>query len=90
MSARDLTRLEAVVGILTGGSSDTFEDMCDPADAQRNQGVDSCVDDLPTDQRAAIYRRYLSAVFRMRDYETAIVLAHEALEVALRRKGMMW
>ena len=114
MSARDLARMEAVVGILTdwanwmkgyspnlgypshsimlssGGNSSTFEDMCDAADAHRNQAVDSCIDDLPPDQRAAIYRRYLAAVFRLRDYETAIVLAHDALEVALRRKGMMW
>lgn len=114
MSARDLARLEAVVGILTewaawmqgysprlgypnhsamlssGGNSDTFEDMCDAADAQRNQSVDSCVDDLPPNQKAAVYRRYLAAVFRMRDYEGSLVSAHVALEISLRRKGMMW
>ena len=114
MSARDLARLEAVVGILTewaswmhgysprlgypnhsamlssGGNSDTFEDMCDTADAQRNQTVDSCVDDLPPNQKAAVYRRYLAAVFRMRDYEGSLVSAHVALEISLRRKGMLW
>ena len=114
MSARDMARLEAVVGILTewaawmqgysprlgypthaamlstGGSSDTFEDMCDEADAQRNHAVDTCIDDLPPNQKAAVYRRYLSAVFRMRDYETSLMTAHEALEVSLRRKGIMW
>ena len=114
MSARDMARLEAVVGILTewaawmqgysprlgypthaamlstGGNSSTFDNMCDAADAQRNQAVDSCVDDLPPNQKAAIYRRYLAAVFRMRDYESSLMAAHEALEVSLRRKGMLW
>lgn len=114
MSARDLARMEAVVGILTdwanwmkgyspnlgypshsmmlssGGNSSTFEDMCDAADAQRNHAVDSCVDDLPPNQKAAIYHRYLAAVFRLRDYEGSLVSAHEALDVSLRGKGMMW
>jgi len=68
----------------------TFEDMCDHADALRMQTVDACVSDLPPNQNAAIYRQYLAAVFRMRDFEGSLVTAHESLERALRNKGMVW
>ena len=68
----------------------TFEDMCDHADALRVQVVDSCVSDLPPNQNAAIYRRYLAAVFRMRDYEGSLMAAHETLERMLKNKGMVW
>lgn len=67
----------------------TFEDMCDHADNLRMQVVDACVSDLPPDQRAAIYRQYLAAVFRMRDFEGSLLAAHEALSRALISKGMV-
>ena len=114
MTANDLARSEAVIGILmdwadwmkgydskggypkrSAGFSmatvvGTFEDMCDHADAHRNQVVDSCIDDLPPNQKAAIYRCYLWAVFRMPDYEGSLIAAHLALEIELKKKGMVW
>lgn len=114
MSANDLARSEAVVGILMdwadwmkgydskGGYPSksagfsmatvvgTFEDMCDHADAHRNQVVDSCIDDLPPNQNAAIHRQYLCSVYRLRDFEGSLIAAHLALEIALKRKGMVW
>ena len=39
---------------------------------------------------AAIHRRYLSAVYRIRDYAQMLDDAHEALLVAFRRKGVLW
>lgn len=74
----------------SGYVSSTFEDLCDSADAQRNRIVDSCIDDLPPNQNAAIYRCYLAAVFRMRDYEGSLIAAHDTLEGAFVRKGVLW
>jgi hypothetical protein len=52
--------------------------------------VDACVDSLEAPaQRAAIHRRYLSAVYRMRDYEQALCAAHEALLVAFLDKRLL-
>jgi hypothetical protein len=51
--------------------------------------VDSCVDDLPPNQSAAIHHCYLSAVFRMRDYPQALADAHTTLFITLRRKGVL-
>lgn len=78
------------IGLQSGYCSSTFEDMCDSADAIRNQVVDSCIDDLAPDQSAAIYRQYLAAVFRMRDFASSLIAAHEALALSLRRKGVLW
>lgn len=74
----------------SGYVSSTFEDLCDLADAQRCRIVDACIDDLPPNQRAAIYRCYLASVFRMRDYEGSLIAAHGALDVAFRKKGVLW
>lgn len=76
-------------GFQSGYVSSTFEDMCDEADAHRNRVVDTCIDDLPPNQNAAIYRCYLSAVYRLRDYEGSLTLAHESLLIMFRKKGLM-
>ena len=73
------------------GSRD-FEGMCEDADNQTFAAVDACVQDLVPAQRAAVMRRYgIAAVFRFpRDnYEDCLMGAHEALVVALPRKGVM-
>lgn len=63
----------------------------DDAKKERCEIVDRCIDDLPIPaQRAAIHRRYLSAVYRMRDYEHFLADAMAALVVAFRRKGILW
>lgn len=73
------------------GSQD-FESLCDAVDSQTFATVDACVQDLVPAQRAAVMRRYgIAAVFRFpRDnYESCLMLAHEALTKALPRKGVM-
>lgn len=73
------------------GSQD-FESLCDAVDSQTFASVDACVQDLVPAQRAAVMRRYgIAAVFRFpRDnYESCLMLAHEALTKALQRKGVM-
>lgn len=77
-------------GLQSGYVSASFDEMCDSADRQRNEIVDSCITDLPPAQNAAIYRRYLAAVFRMRDYEGALAQAHVTLSGAFVKKGVLW
>lgn len=68
----------------------SFGEMCDEAQAYRCRVVDACIDDLSVPaQRAAIHRRYLSSVYRMRDYEHVLAEAHIELLTAFRRKGII-
>lgn len=73
--------------VVTENSSDEQQD---DAKKIRCRIVDQCIDDLQEpSQRAAIHRRYLSAVYRLRDYEHSLLTAHEALAVAFKRKGIL-
>jgi len=81
-------------GFATGGgvvTRDTSDEQADDAANQRCDIIDRCVDDLREPaQRAAIHHCYLHSVFRMRDYDVALLDAHAALDVAFRRKGILW
>lgn len=81
-------------GFEPGGGAVTAESsghQYDDVLSARCEIVDRCIDDLPTTaQTAAIHRRYLSAVYRMRDYEATLSGALVALLVAFRRKGVLW
>ena len=74
------------LGFDLGGSAVTAESgeqNREVDDRDRCRVVDACIDSLKVPaQRAAIHRRYLSAVYRMRDYEQALCDAHDALLVA--------
>lgn len=68
----------------------SFDEMCDEAQEYRCRAVDACIDSLSVPaQRAAIHRRYLSSVYRMRDYEYSLAAAHRELAWAFRRKGII-
>lgn len=77
-------------GLESGYVSQTFDEMCDSADDYALKAVDAAVDDLLPALRAALYRRYLSAVFRLHrmSYEEALSQAHDELLVRLPRKGV--
>jgi hypothetical protein len=81
------------LGFDLGGSAVTAESgeqNREVDDRERCKIVDACVDSLEVPaQRAAIHRRYLSAVYRMRDYEQALCAAHEALLVAFLDKRLL-
>ena len=81
------------LGFDLGGSAVTAESgeqNREVADRERCKIVDACVDSLEVPaQRAAIHRRYLSAVYRMRDYEQTLCAAHEALLVAFLDKRLL-
>ena len=51
-------------GCVGGGYSQSFDDMVDAADIRCAQIVDSLVNSLTPIERAAIYHKYLYAVFR--------------------------
>ncbi len=74
------------LGFDLGGSAVTAESgeqNREVDDRERCKIVDACVDSLKVPaQKAAIHRRYLCSVYRMRDYEQALCAAHEALLVA--------
>jgi hypothetical protein len=85
---------ERSIGFEPGGgvvTRDTSDEQADDAAHHRCDIIDRCVDDLRDPaQRAAIHHCYLHSVFRMRDYDVALLDAHAALDVAFRRKGILW
>ena len=81
-------------GVDAGGqvvTPDTSDEQQDDAMQERCRIADGCIDDLHVPaQRAAIHRRYLHAVYRMRDYEASLADALDTLAVSFRRKGIMF
>ena len=81
------------LGFDLGGSAVTAESgeqNREVADRERCKTVDACVDSLKVPaQKAAIHRRYLCSVYRMRDYEQMLCAAHEALLVAFLDKRLL-
>lgn len=81
-------------GVESGGqvvTHDSSDEQQDDAEKLRCEIVDRCIDDLEVPaQRAAVHRCYLSAVYRMRDYQQSLADALAALAVAFRRKGILW
>ena len=81
------------LGFDLGGSAVTAESgeqNREVADRERCKIVDACADSLKVPaQKAAIHRRYLCSVYRMRDYEQMLCAAHEALLVAFLDKRLL-
>lgn len=74
-----------------GYVSKSFEELADENDAEICRLVDYAIDDLIPVQSAAIYRRYLGAIFRLNrvPYETALLDAHITLLHTLPEKGVV-
>ncbi len=74
-----------------GYVSKTFDEMADENDQEISRLVDYAIDDLIPVQSAAIYRRYLGAIFRLNrvPYETALLDAHITLLQKLPEKGVV-
>lgn len=79
--------------VVSGAGLKSFDDMCEMVDGATNEAVDAVIHDLPPSQQAAINRRYLNAVYRFPrpnyTYAQALMDAHEALMIALPRKGVV-
>lgn len=78
-------------GLQSGNQSAESSDWELAQDKRRCEIVDRCVDDLQTPaHKAALHHRYLSAVYRLRDYEQALAEAHVILMSVFQAKGVLW
>jgi hypothetical protein len=77
-------------GVATGGNSQHFDDMVEASDRRCAQIVNTIIDDLPVGQQAAIYHRYLAAVYRMNrnDLPAALAVAKLKIGASLKAKGV--
>lgn len=74
-----------------GYVSKSFDEMAEENDCEICRLVDYAIDDLSPVHNAAIYRRYLSALFRFErvSYVEALEAAHNQLLVSLPKKGVV-
>ena len=80
-------------GFDTGGyASKSFDEMLEDSDMEICRLVDYAINDLSPVQNAAIYRRYLAAVFRFERviYIEALAGAHLSLCQSLPKKGVVF
>lgn len=75
-------------GCVGGGYSQTFDDMVDAEDVRVARVVDALVNSLTPLERAAIYHRYLYAVFRHGELEQAIERGRYRVAVWLVARGV--
>lgn len=68
---------------------DTFDHLCEQADATAARAMDAIIDGLQPDQRAAVYHKHLLAVFRMRDLEGSYERARIAIRAKLGVRGLV-
>lgn len=69
-------------GCVGGGYSQTFDEMVDAADVRCAKILDSLVNSLSHVERAAIYHKYLYAVFRLERCSMEQSLSRGRLKVA--------
>ena len=69
-------------GCVGGGYSQSFDDMVDAADVRCARIVDALVNSLSPTERAAVYHKYLYAVFRATRGSLEQSLARARLKVA--------
>ena len=76
----------------SGGSSESFEDLCERADAQRARTVDAVIRSLPTGACAAVHSVWLGSkwVLDWMDRAECYAQAVERLPVELNRRGVVY
>ena len=76
----------------TGGASESFEDLCERADAQRARTVDAVIRSLPTGACAAVHSVWLGSkwVLDWMDRGECYAQAVERLPVELNRRGVVY
>lgn len=78
------------IGLASGYVSKSFDEFCEELDKAIAHAMDSIIEEeLPPSQRAAMYHRYLHAVFHFPrgNYQECLNQALEAISVAMKRKG---
>ena len=79
-------------GLSSGGSSESFEDLCERADAQRARTVDAVIRSLPTKTCAAVHSVWLGSrwVLEWMDQAECYAQAVERLPIELNRKEIVF
>jgi hypothetical protein len=75
------------LGMISGGesTSDAFEEMLSEMDMTNVRTIDACISSLETDQKDAIYARYLKTS-KYDDYEVQLSLAFDNLLTMASRR----
>ena len=76
----------------TGGASESFEDLCERADAARIRTVDAVIRSLPTGACAAVHSVWLGSkwVLDWMDRGECYAQACERLSIELNRRGVVY
>lgn len=80
------------VGLSSGGTSKTLDELCERADAVVMQAINTIIEhDLALSQRLAVHSHYLNAVYRMPrvDKQKALDDAHRAILIGLARRHVV-
>lgn len=77
--------------IANGGgiSDDAFDVMCEDMDMAHAITLDAMIDSLPANQSCAIHHKWLSAVYKLRDFDTAYFTALGNLMAMADRRGLV-
>jgi len=77
-------------GLQCGGISwhDAFDELCEQADEHAAIVINRIIDDLETDESAAINHKYLHAVYRLRNLEASFERAVGRVWRAMLANGL--
>ena len=81
----------AVPGLSNGGTSKTFEDMCDECDFRIAKTTKAIVEDLAASEQCALHNAYgLASVWRFNREPYSVVLerAKQNVGIGLRKRGV--
>lgn len=79
-------------GMVSGGASESFDDMCDRSECGIAKVVGVVIAGLPDAQSNALFHTYLHAVFRFRSASTlsyALALAKVNVRAGLKRRHLL-
>lgn len=86
------------VGLVGGGASESFDDLCDRAEGRIAEVMDVLIygdatsEGLPEPQKRALMHKYQYAVFNYRDhgaFSRALMLAKESLRIGLKKRHLL-
>ena len=88
-STRGLGAPTSACGFVGGGYNNDFDSMCLEADSRAAKAMDGLISSLTAAQQAAVHHRYLTAVYRFRDFEQVFSEACARLEAWMPSRGLV-
>ena len=79
-------------GMVSGGASESFDDMCDRSECRIAKVVGVIIEGLPAAQSRALHHKYLHAVYRFRDASAlsyALAQAKDNLRAGLKARHLL-